>query len=101
MSNSWKDLSTLLELRPCTPEEYDFVAEVYNHYIHLGNCTMDTVPKTREGIQEWVDNYNDREGLFICAEVETGNPVGWCVVKKYSDRPGYRFACEVAKYLVP
>ena len=81
----------------CPPAEYASVADIYNEYIRKGGSTMDQVLKTTEDIAGWVKKMGDREGLYVLKN-ETST-VGWGIIKKYSDRAGYRFTCETAVYL--
>ncbi|MCT4665198.1 MAG: GNAT family N-acetyltransferase [Flavobacteriales bacterium] len=75
------------------------IAEIYNHYIQAGNATMDRSLKNRESIAKWVQDFSQRECLLVATEQE--EVVGWGILKKYSDREGYRHAAEVSIYLKP
>jgi len=78
-------------------DNYQRIADIYNEYILLGNATMQDSLYDGEKIKSWVDHFNDRERLYV---LKKGNTViGWGIIKKYSDREGYRFACETAIYL--
>lgn len=81
----------------CPPAEYKAVADIYNEYIRKGGSTMDQVLKSAADIAGWVKKMNDREGLYILKKGEL--TVGWGIIKKYSDRKGYRLTCETAIYL--
>lgn len=78
-------------------DDYQTIAEIYNEYILLGNATMQDSLYDAEKIKSWVDNFNDRERLYVLKKENT--VIGWGIIKKYSDREGYRFACETAIYL--
>lgn len=78
-------------------EDYATIAKIYNEYILLGNSTMEESLYNAEKIQAWVTNFNDRERLY--ALKEEGITIGWGIIKRYSDREGYRFACETAIYI--
>lgn len=79
------------------PEDYQAIAEIYNEYISTGQATMDATLKTKEDIAQWVTKFNDRECLYTLRVA--GTVIGWGIIKRYSDREGYRFACETAIYL--
>jgi L-amino acid N-acyltransferase YncA len=81
----------------CTPADTPAVASIYNEYIQRGNATMDEQLKTAPDIQQWLDKFNNRERLYVLKQSET--VIGWGIIKRYSDREGYRFACETAVYL--
>jgi L-amino acid N-acyltransferase YncA len=81
----------------CTPADTPAVASIYNEYIQRGNATMDEQLKTADDIQQWLDHFNERECLYVLKRSET--VIGWGIIKRYSEREGYRFACETAVYL--
>jgi len=76
---------------------YKAIANIYNEYIQSGGATMDEVLKTATDIAAWVDKFNDRERLFVLKKID--KVIGWGIIKKYSDRTGYRTTCETAVYL--
>ncbi len=82
---------------PAQPADYEAIAEIYNEYIRMGNATMDDTLKTAVVIQGWVDKFHDRERLYVMKDGP--QVIGWGIIKRYSDREGYRFACETAVYL--
>lgn len=86
-----------LNIRAVESRDFEAVAEIYNEYIRLGNATMDDTLKSTIDIASWIRKFNSREGLFVLVEGET--VLGWGIIKRYSDREGYRFACETAVYL--
>ncbi|MFK7981215.1 MAG: N-acetyltransferase family protein [Saprospiraceae bacterium] len=77
--------------------DYTVIASIYNEYIKGGGATMDEVLKTAKDIAAWVDKFNDRERLFVLQKKDS--IIGWGIIKKYSDRTGYRTTCETAVYL--
>ena len=78
-------------------EDYQRIADIYNEYILLGNATMQDSLYDGKKIKSWVDHFNDRERLYVLKKENM--VIGWGIIKKYSDREGYRFACETAIYL--
>lgn len=92
-------MNTEVYIRPCKPEEYEEVASIYTYYTQYGNVTMDENVYTGEAIAKWVEKFNDRENLYVVKRGE--KTLGWGIIKRYSDRKGYRFACEYAVYLRP
>jgi L-amino acid N-acyltransferase YncA len=73
------------------------IATIYNEHISLGQATMDETLKQAQDIATWVNNFNPRERLFVLTQDEL--VIGWGIIKRYSDREGYRFTCETAVYL--
>lgn len=83
--------------REATVKDARVVAEIYNESIGAGDATMDEVAKTEGDIRRQIEGFDEKE-LFLL--LERGRHVlGWGMIKRYSDRPGYRFACETAVYL--
>ena len=76
---------------------FQAIAEIYNEYILLGTSTMDESLKNADTIANWILKFHDREKLYVIQE--NGITIGWGIIKRYSDREGYRFACETAIYL--
>ena len=86
-----------VEISEATSADYSLIAEIYNEFISLNTATMEETLKSENDIANWVKNFNDREKLYVIKEEEI--TVGWGIIKRYSDREGYRFACETAVYL--
>ena len=90
-----------ISIRPAKASDFEAIASIYNESIAKGGITMDTQPKQAVDIQAMTQKMNNREILLV-AELESQLEeliVGWGVVKKYSDRPGYQFCCETSVYL--
>lgn len=90
-------LNKNIEIKKAKSADYQKIAEIYNEYILLGNATMQDTFYDGEKIKSWIDNFNDRERLYVLKDGES--VIGWGIIKKYSEREGYRFACETAIYL--
>ena len=86
-----------VEIKEVTASNFKAVADIYNEFILSGAATMDETLKTVDNIAGWVRDFHDREKLYVLQE--NGTTVGWGIIKRYSDREGYRFACETAIYL--
>jgi L-amino acid N-acyltransferase YncA len=89
-------MQEVTNIREITATDYQIVAEIYNESIRLGTVTMDETLKTANDIAGWLANFHDREKLVVFTENEI--VIGWGIIKRYSDREGYRFACETAVY---
>ncbi len=72
------------------------VAKIYNEHTMAYTATMDAVIRTAEDIEGWYKKFNGREILKV-GEVD-GEIVGWGIIKRYSERVGYRTTCETAVY---
>lgn len=86
-----------LQIDVADQTDYSAIANIYNEYIAGGGATMDEVLKIPKDIADWVKKFNDRERLFTLKK--DGKIIGWGIIKKYSDRSGYRTTCETAVYL--
>ncbi|MFQ5569148.1 MAG: GNAT family N-acetyltransferase [Rhodothermales bacterium] len=86
-----------LRFRDATPEDAGTIAAIYNESVVAGDSTMDDECKTAEDIERTMAGFNDRE-TYLLLEQEDG-VVGWGIIKRYSDRAGYRYCCETSVYV--
>ncbi|BDS13657.1 GNAT family N-acetyltransferase [Aureispira anguillae] len=86
-----------VEIIEATSADFHAIAMIYNEFIALGTATMDETLKTADDIAGWCQKFHDREKLYVLKEEDT--TIGWGIIKRYSDREGYRFACETAVYI--
>ncbi len=86
-----------LALRDATLDDAAVIAEIYNETIRTGYGTMDAEPKTDADIRAQMEGFTKREAYLLLERDDA--VVGWGVIKRYSDRPGYRFCCETSVYL--
>ncbi len=84
------------KIRKAVLSDCSVIATIYNYYVNKGNTTMDSLKSTSD-IEKWLENFNDRERLYVYEEDKTIK--GWGVIKSYSERYGYRFACETSIYI--
>ncbi len=75
----------------------DDIARIYNHY--LGKSTMDMEPKTGAYYSDIMDHQDDMEELWSLKQDE--ELIAWGIIKKYSDRFGYRLTGETSVYVHP
>ena len=107
--------SDRIRLRDATLADAEAVAEIYNASIAAGGaCLQDALLSPAE-IRGWIENFDDREVILVLEESPgPGEPAaeasrdptptrgtlqGWGIIKRYSERRGYRFTCETAVYL--
>ncbi len=79
------------------PPDYHAIAEIYNEHIALHQSTMDEHHYMAGDIKTWIRRFNTREKLYVIHLDHT--IIGWGIIKRYSDRLGYRYAAETAIYL--
>ena len=86
-----------LKIEICEPSNYQTIADIYNEHIIQHYCTMELNLQTANDIESWVNDFNDRERLYVLKKEE--QVIGWGIIKKYSIRLGYYHACEISIYL--
>ena len=84
-------------IRTATLDDCEVIASINNEHIVKGISSMETKPKTAAHFEDLMSNFNDRE-LIQCLVLD-GEVIGWGIIKRYSDREGYRTACETTIYL--
>lgn len=84
-------------VRPARDADCKAIASIYNEAIAEGISTMDTVPKSAGEILDWMQGMLLRERLLVIEEADAVQ--GWGVLKRYSDRQGYRYAAETSVYV--
>ena len=97
-------MQSVFRLRDAEEKDSQVIADIYNESIAAGDSTMDGVEKTAENIRSWIRGFSKRETILLTEDLATEDPgsdpiVGWGIIKRYSDRFGYRFCCETAVYL--
>jgi L-amino acid N-acyltransferase YncA len=86
-----------LVLRDATTADAAAISEIYNESIRHGDATMDSVLKSVDDIRRQIEEFGPRETILV---LERGSrPLGWGIIKKYSERLGYRYCCETSVYL--
>lgn len=84
-------------LRDATGHDAASIVAILNESILAGDATTQEVPQTESEVRELIEGFGRREAILM---LEGGQEVlGWGIIKKYSDRPGYRFCCETSVYL--
>jgi len=84
-------------LRDATGDDAAAIADIYNESIRLGGATMDEEEKTAAEVRRQIEGFSARETILV---LEGGaGMIGWGIIKRYSDRAGYRFCCETSVYL--
>ncbi|MEM6684831.1 MAG: N-acetyltransferase family protein [Bacteroidota bacterium] len=89
-------MQTNTNIREAITADYQSIADIYNEYITLGTSNMEETLKTAADIAGWTKKFHAREKLYVYTQND--HVIGWGIIKRYSDREGYRFACETAVY---
>ena len=95
-----------LTLRDATAADAELLAALYNAAIQAGETMRDGQPRTEAAFRRVLDGLGDREACLLLEDDPDGSGqaltvVGWGVVRRYSDRPGYRFCGETFVYVRP
>ncbi|MEO1693046.1 MAG: N-acetyltransferase family protein [Cyanobacteria bacterium J06629_2] len=86
-----------IQIRPFRFSDCQAIANIYNESVQHGGITMDCEPYSSSKIQAIAAGFGSRE-TYLVGEKE-GSVVGWGIIKRYSDRSGYRLTCETSVYL--
>ncbi len=86
-----------INIRTATLTDCKVIASINNEHISKGLSSMETEPRTALHFKNVLKKFNNRE-LIQCL-VQNDEVIGWGIIKRYSDREGYRTACETAIYL--
>ncbi|MEM6612033.1 MAG: N-acetyltransferase family protein [Cyanobacteria bacterium P01_C01_bin.72] len=86
-----------IKIRPYQSLDCQEIADIYNEAVESGGITMDCEPYSAAKIRAITEKFNSREMLLVGEK--DGIIVGWGIIKRYSDRTGYRLCCETSIYL--
>lgn len=86
-----------LLVRDGTLSDARVIAEIFNESVLLGDSTLTYDPIDPIVIEQRMDGFHERETYLILED--DSYVVGWAVIKRYSELPGYRYCCETSVYL--
>jgi phosphinothricin acetyltransferase len=84
-------------LREAVRSDATVIAEICNASVEARDSTMQLEPVDPAYVRRRIEGLGDREVLLVL-EAE-GRVVGWGLVKRYSDRGGYRRTAETSVYV--
>lgn len=96
-SRDKRDSSGAWRIRDAAATDADAIAAIFNESVVARGSTMQLEPVAPEVVRQWVRTLSDREALLVADE--SGDAVGWGILKRYSDREGYRFTAETSVYV--
>lgn len=82
-------------IRPADLSDCSQLAEIYQESLDRVDSSME-VQTSAQSFESQLTGFHDREAMLVL-EAE-GRVEGYGVVKRYSDRVGYRVACETSIY---
>ena len=84
-------------IRPYRLDDLSAIASIYNESIATQKTTMDSEFFNAENVESLVKKFGDREMILIAQKCD--RIIGWGIIKRYSERSGYRVCCETSIYL--
>ncbi|NND82396.1 MAG: N-acetyltransferase [Gammaproteobacteria bacterium] len=88
-------------IRPVSCADAEAVAAIYNHYIEHTTVTFEEQPVTIAAMAERIDQSNADNLLWMVAEEQDEEVVGYAYTSKWQGRCAYRHSLEVTVYLSP
>lgn len=95
-----------VNIRDASPDDAPEVARIYNFHVAAGGATFDVVPWSNLAVRRHLDHstaVQPQEASRICdgwfVAATPAKLVGWASARRFSERFGYRHACETAIYL--
>ena len=88
-----------LILRNATLSDAAGLAQVYNASVQAGAVMLDGQPRSEVTFRHLLEGLGEREACLLLEH--DGAVAGWGVVRRYSDRAGYRFCGETFVYVRP
>lgn len=83
-------------IEPAQASDAPAIAEILSQSVQAMDCTMAAAASATE-IEAQLEALHDNETWLVVRR--EGAVLGWGVVKRYSPRPGYRWACETSVFL--
>ena len=92
-------LSDRFTIRSATLADAAGLAEIYNASVQAGAVMLDGQPRSEADVRRFVAGLGEREACLLLEH--DGVVAGWGVVRRYTDRAGYRFCGETFVYVRP
>lgn len=83
-------------IRQAVVDDCQRLSDIYQESLDAKDSCME-LESNPEMFSTMMKHFHEREVLLVLQD--EGEIQGWGVVKRYSDRPGYRVACETSIYL--
>ena len=86
-----------LQIRMGTAEDAPEITEIFNAYIRQKSYCLEDREQTTAQTEDMIRALGEREFMLVleCA----GEIIGWCSIKRYSPRGGFRFSGEITTYV--
>ena len=86
-----------LIVRDARLDDSEAINDIYNHYVPISNCTMETDPVGIETRRIWFLEHGERFPVLVCES--EGEVVGWASISPHRIRAAYRYTVEDAIYV--
>jgi L-amino acid N-acyltransferase len=84
-------------IRNARLDDAQAINDIYNHYVPISNCTMETDPVGIETRRIWFLEHGEKYPVIV-SEIE-GRVVGWASISPHRVRAAYRYTVEDAIYV--
>ena len=76
------------------------IADIYNREVLHSTATLDTIVRTDEEWEEWLNEHIPNAfPAFVAVDDNDTNVLGWSSLKRWSPRVGYNRCVEVSVYV--
>jgi L-amino acid N-acyltransferase YncA len=82
---------------PAEESDLEDINDIYNHYVPISDCTMDTEPSSLDARREWFLELKGRYPILVART--DGKVVGWASLSRHKVRAAYRYTAEDAVYV--
>jgi L-amino acid N-acyltransferase YncA len=85
--------------RPINKADYKTVSEIYNYYIRTSSATYHIAPLAEQLVVKHFGLDSEATNAYVIKDEET--TVGFCLLRPYSAKDGYKYTYELTVYLKP
>lgn len=90
-------MRTKVTVLPAEESDLEAINDIYNHYVPISDCTMDTEPVSLDARRGW---FLELKGCYpVLVAMTEGKVVGWASLSRHKVRTAYRYTAEDAVYV--
>lgn len=86
----------MTNVRPASVDDLDAIRRIYNEGIEDRVATLESAPKTREELEVWWNEHDDRYAVIVA---ETTRIVGWASLNRFSHRCAHAAVADLSVYV--
>jgi L-amino acid N-acyltransferase YncA len=83
--------------KPIRPADYSVVSEIYNYYIRSSSATYHIAPLSTRSVVKHFGLGTEKTRAYLIMDKE--NTLGFCLIRPYSAKDGYKYTYELTVYL--